>query len=75
MNDQTVNNIGVLSLEEKEKLQRKLKEYHLKINQVEYSQKLTKFFSIHKAQPLLTKLQKKKAKEEVIPKLTRPAIK
>jgi len=41
---------------------------------VEYSRKLTKFFMINNAEGLLNKLQKNKAKEEMIPKLKRPMI-
>jgi len=41
---------------------------------VEYSRKLTKFFLINNAEGLLNKLQKNKAKEEMIPKLKRPMI-
>ena len=41
---------------------------------MEYSRKLTKFFMINNAEGLLNKLQKNKAKEEMIPKLKRPMI-
>lgn len=41
---------------------------------MEYSRKLTKFFLINNAEGLLNKLQKNKAKEEMIPKLKRPMI-
>lgn len=75
MNDKKVDRMGFLSHEEKETLQRRLKEYHLRIKRVEYSRKLTKFFMINNAEGLLSKLQKNKAKEEMIPKLKRPMIK
>ena len=75
MNDNKINNINGFSNEEREVLQRKLKEYHLKINKVEYSRKLTSFFSANKAEGLLNKLRERKAKEAMIPKLTRPRIK
>jgi hypothetical protein len=63
MNDKKVHRMGFLSHEEKETLQRRLKEYHLRIKRVEYSRKLTKFFMINNAEGLLSKLQKNKAKE------------
>jgi thiamine monophosphate kinase len=75
MNEKKVDRMGFLSHEEKETLQRRLKEYHMKIKRVEYSRKLTKFFMINNAEGLLNKLQKIKAKEEMIPKLKRPMIK
>ena len=75
MNENKINNINGFSNQEREVLQRKLKEYHLKINKVEYSRKLTNFFSANKAEGLLNKLQQRKAKEAIFPKLTRPRIK
>lgn len=75
MNDKKVDGMGFLSHQEKETLQRRLKEYHMRIKRVEYSRKLTKFFMINKAEGLLSKLQQRKAKEEMIPKLKRPMIK
>jgi Fe2+ transport system protein FeoA len=62
MNERKVSEMGFLSGEEKEILQRRLKEYHLRISTVEYSRKLTKFFALNNAEALLTKLQHKKAK-------------
>ena len=56
---------------------RKLKEYELRNRflNVNYSRKLTNFFSKNGADQLLTKLQQKRVKEHMMLKLSKQAIK
>lgn len=55
-----VNGLGVLSTSEKEKLLRKLREYHLCKSVLKYSLKLTNFFAMNNAEHILNKLRLKK---------------
>lgn len=77
MTDKKINDMEILTRDEKEILLRNLKKYSLKscLKNIEYSRNLTYFFSINNAEQLMAKLQQRFVKESVLVKLTKQAVK
>lgn len=70
----TSSELTFLEPREREKLLRKMREYHLCKTVLRYSSKLTNFFSVNQAEQILNKLRLKKHTEERILKLTKQSI-
>lgn len=77
MTDKKINEMDILTKEEREQLVRSLKKYNLKVclKIIDYSLNLTHYFAINNAAKLLQKLQRKFIREHSLLLLSKQAIK